>query len=144
MALVTVLVLDNLGNVLHNLTDGSKWILHSCDPSGVTLTRETVTSPWVDGEFDVHTTKGAVTWSLSVTAQGASTAAVESLVDSLLEDTSLPDWRLSFTVDDVTRVWRCRAADSTITPIEAAFYEQYLRTVNLTVPAQPNPKVTGI
>lgn len=140
---VALQVKDATGALVLDLTYENGWDKLVFDGGGgVTWVRDAVASPWVDGEFDASIRKGPQTLSVSLLAFGSSLAVVDGLVQDLIAAVS-SSWQITRTLSDFSTTWRCRPADVAV----SFTTEDWLlnrRTVNLTIPAQPNPTVTGV
>lgn len=136
-------VCDSSGAVVIDLSaDTSAWVVNDFATPGVTWNRQTVTSPWVDGDFDVSVTKSQEQLILSLTARGASAAVVDGRLLALIDAVSASGWVLRVQIGAVGRAWRCKAAD-VVSPLSDVDVRNNVRTVTLSIPANPNPTITG-
>lgn len=139
---VGVQIRDSAGALVMDLTLANGWDKLVFDGQGVSWERAEVTSPWVDGTFDASIRKGSQPLTVSLRAMGSTLAQADSRVGDLLDAVSASAWQITRTLAGVSTTWRCRAADAAV----SFTTEDWLlnrRTVVLTIPAQPNPTITG-
>jgi hypothetical protein len=112
-------------------------------PGPTVWRRQTSTSPWIDGFSDGTLTKDGRSFQITLRVVGASNVQVETLLQDLLAAVELPAFLLEVEVDGVGTTWRASCADSAWSWLSTEMVYTY-RTVQLTIPVQPTPTITGL
>lgn len=76
--------------------------------------RQTVKSPYVDGEFLVNATKGNVTDTFSVQVMGPSQSYMQAAINAAVDAFSQFSYLLTVIQDDASVTYTCMPADYTI------------------------------
>lgn len=76
--------------------------------------RQSVSSPYVDGEFTVNRTLGIVEERLSIDCLGADSYSLQVAIAALVDAVSQSRWTLTMRVDDSVWAYDCEAADYTV------------------------------
>lgn len=79
-----------------------------------TWNRQTVKSPYVDGEFTVGRTLGVVEERMSIEARGGNALELQVNLATLVAAISQSRWTLSIRSDDSVYAYDCEAADYTV------------------------------
>ena len=109
---------------------------------GFTWRRAVISSPFVDGDFEVQAAKESGVRTLIVHVFGSTWAQVETRREALEAAVSVP-FLLEVTLDGVVTTYRASRADVS-SPQSASDVMNRRRDVTLYIPVQPNPTVTGI
>lgn len=111
------------------------------NPGERTWRRTTVTSPFVDGVYEVHSVLDGATAEVTVRCLGATWADVQARYAALLAAVEVPSWLLEIEVDGVSYAYRASRADS-VAGLQTIEVEHAFRTVSLSIPVQPTPTIT--
>ena len=102
-----------------------------------TWNRTTVTSPLTHGSVTTRATLEETSIPLSVYAQGASTAAVAALQDTVEAAFAQFLYTVTITLDGVAKAYECYPADLSWGDILAPEAKAYLARATLTIPCYP-------
>ncbi len=82
------------------------------DPGSVVWRRNTVTSPFVDGDLEVHATKSAQSVAFSVLILDAVHSGIQQKLADLIEALSQRVYELHIRMENLVEyAWQCRRAD---------------------------------
>jgi len=138
--LTGVLVLD-----LAVASDGTGYELDidGVRPSQTVWRRKTSTSPWVDGYSPDVVSKDGRTLEVALRVVGTDNGQVSTLQQALLAAIEVPQFLLEVEVDGVSTTWRADCADSAWSWVSSEMVNTF-RTVQLTIPVQPSPSISGV
>lgn len=140
MSLVTR-VHDLSGALVLDLNPATGYKRVDVSVGGVTWRRIVVTSPFVDGEFETQSVKGATRLNVTFRIDATTWAVVEQKTDDLLAAVE-PHHLFVLGNGGRDNTYRARPAD-----VDASYTKEDLRLnrrfVSLEIPVQPNPSVAG-
>jgi len=112
----TVDVEISAAGVWYSVNDGFRYRAtpETLKSSDVSLNRITASSPFYDGEYVVHSTKGNVTETVEVRVYGADNIEVGDNVETLVKWFSQPSFKLRRTLGADQVTWDCYAAEYAI------------------------------
>lgn len=79
-----------------------------------TWNRQTVKSPFVDGEFTVHRAAGSRHEALGVQVLGGTQTQLQVNLQALTDALSQFRFQLTMVLDETSRTWQCETADFTV------------------------------
>jgi hypothetical protein len=127
------------GSTSLELNDGVTYILTDrVTPGPITWRRESVTSPYLDGEFTVSRVREESDLQLVVDVIGTTLSEIDTAVEVLIDALTQPAFEITFTVEDVTYQWSCEAGDYVMAFENVRFYNRRT-TVAFTIPRHPVP-----
>lgn len=127
----TVLTIDS--------TDESTYTVQGIVPIEETRQRATVTSPDMHGAAEVSSVLGEGVLGVVIRCRGTTWAGVWSARNTLVAAATADAWLLEETVEEVTRVWTCRAANVS-SPFGIDNLIACWLDVTLSIPVHPVPE----
>lgn len=112
-------------------------------PGRTVWRRQTSTSPWVDGYSTDMVSRDGRTVEIALRVNGTDNVQVATLQQALLAAVEVPRFLLEVEVDGVSTTWRADCADSEWSWLSTEMVNTF-RTVQLTIPVQPTPAITGL
>jgi hypothetical protein len=122
-------------------TDTYTVALDGLDVGAVAWRRETVTSPYVHGAFEVGAVKDLTTLGLRVEVRGTSASDLQTKLSTLLAAFTQSTYTFSVTVNGSSYAWTCFRADYGVVFDPGRVLANQAQ-VSLQIPRQPVP-VTG-
>lgn len=98
--------------------------------------RQSVRSPYVDGEFTVNRSRSQVQEKFGVYVSGATQGLIQSSIATLLAAFSQFRYQLTITLEDASYTWNCDTADYTVDWNQARWLARQA-LVGLTIPRSP-------
>lgn len=138
----TVRIRDAAGGLVLDLNSDGYAVVSAGEDEEV-WDRRVTTSPWVDGDSEDGARLSAGTKGITVRVYGDTWAQVEQRRLALNAATSSPVWLLEVGAEGAAQVWRAGRADRS-SPFGSSDVVNLRRYVNLRIPVQPTPTVTGV
>lgn len=110
----------------------------SFDAGRVTWRRDTVTSPYVAGAYEVGAVKDEVDASLVVRVKGTDHTTLQTHVGALIEAFSQSTYTLTLELDSVEWAWTCKRADYALA-YDLPMRRRHIARVVLAFPRSPIP-----
>lgn len=98
--------------------------------------RDTVTSPWVNGDTEVASVQGALTYGFRINAVAPTLGEAITLTAAVIVQCQQKDWQLTEAVETYTQTYDCRAAISIDAAYERNYYINARRTITVTIPVK--------
>lgn len=113
---------------------GPGYDLLGCGVSGITRRRDTVTSPWVHGETEVASVRGAMFYQIELQCVGTTFGGASTLKDALVTAVEQKTFSLVETLDGHAETYTCRAASQIDCPIDRVLLLNKRRAMTITIP----------
>lgn len=112
-------------------------------PGALSWRRESVRSPYINGETLVGAVKDVMSASLGVRIRASSAATLDSRLDTVLDAFGQFTYNVTVVIDGVSRTWKCEPADYSVSEGEGGFNKFNLMNkyheVSFSIPRQPIP-----
>jgi len=129
---------DLLGLGSLEINDHDAYFMAPFTPAGVTWSRTTVASPFVEGDITVHRRRANAQESLVVEVNGDTQAELSTNLRTLLQAFQQDRFNVDINVGGTHYVWACEAADYNVAWDGPRFIAKRLQ-VTLGVPRMPVP-----
>lgn len=127
-----------LGLAPLEINDQSNFIVGNTIMGGAqNWNRQTVKSPYVDGEFTVNRAKSQVSEQFTVQVLGATQTLLQANIATLTDAVSQFRFQLTMTMNESVRTWQCETADYTVDWTQARWMARKV-LVTLQIPRYPN------
>lgn len=104
-----------LGLAPLDLNDQANYIVSNTIMGGAqSWNRQTVKSPYVDGEYTVHRSLSQVHEQFDVQVLGATQTALQNNITTLTNTVSQFRFQLTIVMNETSRTWQCETADYTV------------------------------
>lgn len=110
--------------------------LLGCGITGSTRRRDTVTSPWVHGETEVASVRGALFYTIELQCVGTTFGGSCTLKDALVTAVEAKTFSLVETLDGHVETYTCRAASQIDAPIDRTLLLNRRRAMTITIPVR--------
>lgn len=94
-----------------SINDGTAYKIVSAGPGETTWRRESIRSPFTDGEYLIQALKETSSVSLLVKVKGSSFAVLETNLDTLLRAMEQFEFQFTLTIEGMDSTWTCQPAD---------------------------------
>lgn len=137
LTLSATITRDELGLSDLNINDGVNYKVTTAFMGGsVAWQRQTVSSPYIDGDVAISRRRPDVTETVEILVYGSGHANLRSNVGTLITAFTQEDYNLAFTFDGNIRKYDCKCADYTVQYDQALIHSKMHR-VRFMVPRNP-------
>jgi hypothetical protein len=105
-------------------------------PGPITWRRESVTSPYLDGEFTISRVREESDIQLAIDVIGTTQTGIQTSVQTLIDAFTQHNFTLTFTVEGSVWKWNCEAGDYALAFENVRFYNRR-QTIAFTLPRHP-------
>lgn len=122
----------------YSVNDGYRYKVTagSLGDSAVSLNRIEASSPFYDGSYQIHTTKGNITELIEVTVYGVDNVEVKDNIARLIKWFSQPTYKVRRTLGEDVTTWQCYTAEYSIERSHILIHNRMAR-VKFNVPRLP-------